>query len=331
MLPPQFPMAEIDIVRPHGVFPHARRKGFLAFCAVLTALIAGLLTSPVGAAADRGGAMADLQERRATAVAGTTAREHPRQPVDAPARSDQTASADPAPSAAVPGNAVGIPSSTFTRLLEVDGPIRCGAGTLPLVALTFDDGPGVLTRQTMRLLHEHGMTATFFLVGKLLGEPRFEGLPELAARIGALGDHTWDHVSMVGRTQTELDAQIAVTRRAITRASGERVALFRPPLGQHDERVDASVRSLGMLTVLWSLESGDSQGASADRIFRTVRDSLSAGDIILLHENRGTTQRALPRILDLIEARGFTTVTVPELLAQDPPTSQQLRAGTCPA
>ncbi len=322
-------MAEIDIARPHAVFPGARRKGFFAFCALLTALIAGLLVSPVGAAAGHRGAAAD---RRATTAAHTEPRAGSIQAANGRTPARATAG-EPvaATSTAVPADVAGIPGRTFARLLEAAGPVRCGAGTQPLVALTFDDGPGLLTRQTVRLLRERGMTATFFLVGKLLGESRFDGLPELAARLGALGDHTWDHVSMLGRTRAELDAQIAVTRRAIARVSGERMALFRPPLGQHDESVDAYVRSLGMLTVLWSVESGDSQGDSADRIFRTVRDSLSAGDIILLHENRGTTQRALPRILDLIESRGLTTVTVPELLAQDPPTSEQLRTGTCPA
>lgn len=330
MLHPQFPMAEIDTARPRGASPRARRKGFVAFCALVTALIAGLLTSPVGAAADGQGRTTDDREPRAAAVLRADPQRDaaPAEPSsDGPSEGEQVEVS----ATSVPGAAVGIPSPTFARLLAADGPIRCGAGTEPLVALTFDDGPGVLTQQTVDLLRERGMTATFFLVGKLLDEPRFAKIPALDARLGALGNHTWDHVSMLGATQAELEAQVAVTRRAISRVSGERVALFRPPLGQHDVRLDAYVRSLGMLTVLWSLESGDSQGASADRIYRTIRDSLSAGDIILLHEGRGTTQNALPRILDLIEARGLTTVTVPELLAQDPPTNAQLRQGTCPA
>jgi peptidoglycan/xylan/chitin deacetylase (PgdA/CDA1 family) len=109
------------------------------------------------------------------------------------------------------------------------------------------------------------------------------------------------------------------------------VRLFRPPLGAHDARARDYVRSLDMLTVMWSLESGDSQGNNAVKIYRAVRDGLSAGDIVLLHENRGTTQEALPRILDLIERRGLRTVTVSELLTLDPPTARQLRQRTCPA
>lgn len=315
MLAPSFPMAELQIARPRGA---AHRRGFLAFCAALTALIATLLLHPFVAAADRAPTPAAAVEPQAAA----------NRPDGRPEETSGATIATPSTPSAPIG---GIPDRTFARLLDAGQPIRCGAGTQPLVALTFDDGPGELTRQTVRLLRERGMTATFFLVGKLLDESRFEGLPALAADLGAVGDHTWDHVAMSRASAGELDAQIARTRRAIVREAGERVVLFRPPLGARDRQLDAYVRSLGMLTILWSIESGDSQGASADRIYRTVRASLSPGDIVLLHENRGTTQRALPRILDLIEARGYRAVTVPELLALDPPTGPQLRAGTCPA
>ena len=301
-------MAELQTALAPSAPSGARRKGFLAFCALVAALIALLALAPLRATASHDGerAAADPDRR----VASTRGAATEPQPVVEPAEPT---------------------TSRLDRLVAAGLPIRCGAGTRPLVALTFDDGPGVLTPDALHLLRERGMTATFFLAGKLLDEARFQGLPAAAARLGALGDHSWDHVSMLGLSADELEAQIARTRRAIAAQTGERVVPFRPPLGQHDERVRDYVRSLGMLTVLWSVESGDSQGVSADRIYRTVRDSLSPGDIVLLHDNRGTTQEALPRILDLIEARGYTTVTVPQLLALDPPTHEQLREGTCPA
>ena len=314
-------MAELHIARSPGVLPAARRKGFVAFCAVVSALIAALLLRPFAAAADHRFVAGDTGMNRRAELASRSD--------GAPSGDGRRTEAPDGPVAPAPIS--GIPARTFTRLLGSDEPVYCGAGTEPFVALTFDDGPGLLTQQTLDLLRERGMTATFFLAGKLLGETRFDRLPSAAARLGALGDHTWDHVPTVGLSRGELEEQIARTRRAIAAETGVHVALFRPPLGRHDGRGDAFVRSLGMLTVLWSVDSGDSQGASADRIFRTVRDSLSAGDIVLLHENRGSTQEALPRILDLIEMRGYTTVTVPELLAQDPPTNVQLRTGTCPA
>jgi peptidoglycan/xylan/chitin deacetylase (PgdA/CDA1 family) len=239
----------------------------------------------------------------------------------------------PSPSTAIPGGTAGGgggAQTTLQRLIAAGEPIYCGAGTKPLVALTFDDGPGPDTLQTIATLRAAHMTATFFEVGKLLGENSFQGIPRSAARFGAVGDHTWSHVTMNGLSTSQLDAEIGRTRRALGRLTGTHVSMFRPPLGLHDGRVDTYVRSNGMLEILWSIDSQDSMGASADKIFRNVRDGLSAGDIILLHENRGTTQNALPRIIELIQQRGFQTVTVPELLAQDPPTAQQLRQHSCP-
>ncbi len=306
MLRMLLPMAEDETARPRGA-AHTRRKGFLAFCALVMALTALLAMAPFRATAGHRTDPAPADPAGGVAVERT------------PAASQRTER---------PGKG----DATLARLVEAAQPISCGAGTQPIVALTFDDGPGPLTGQTLDLLEERGMTATFFVAGKLVDAPWIDhSLVRRAAQLGEVGDHSWDHVSMVGLSLDELDGQIAETRRVAADAAGEEVLLFRPPLGAHDERIRGYVGSIGMLTVMWSLESGDSQGDNAVRIYRAVRDGLSAGDIILLHENRGTTQRALPRILDLIERRGFRTVTVSELLALDPPTQRQLRQRTCAA
>jgi peptidoglycan/xylan/chitin deacetylase (PgdA/CDA1 family) len=220
--------------------------------------------------------------------------------------------------------------SVLDRLIHLGQPIYCGAGTEPLVALTFDDGPGILSPFALKQLARHDAPATFFLVGKLIGEPEFDGIVHDEARIGVIGDHTWDHVVMTKGSPREYQQQIARTRAAARRASGQSVRLFRPPFGAHDASLDRWVRSHGMLEVIWSIDTGDSQGASADKIYRTVKANLSPGDIILLHDNRGTTENAVPRILDLLETRGLTPVTVPELLTQDPPSTKQVRHHTCP-
>jgi peptidoglycan/xylan/chitin deacetylase (PgdA/CDA1 family) len=299
-------MAELQLSARPGALPRRpRHAGFTTYCVVLALAIA--LTGMT-----RGG--------RASASGGPSPTER---------ASDRRTAAAQAPAPSAPTTRVTSSNSTIRRLLRAGQPIYCGGGTKPLVALTFDDGPGANTTETIAELRRAHMTATFFEVGKLLGESMFEGIPKAAADFGAVGDHTWDHISMLGLGHTELAAEIDRTRRALEQLTGAPVFLFRPPLGQRDAAVDGYVRSLGMLEVLWSLDSGDSQGANDDQIYRTVRDHLSAGDIVLLHENRGTTQNALPRIIDLIRERGYTTVSVPQLLAMDPPSAEQLRNHTC--
>jgi peptidoglycan/xylan/chitin deacetylase (PgdA/CDA1 family) len=313
-------MAEHELtLRPHGgdAILRRRRRGFGAFCALMAFAITALaITSfrPGPARADRGGGQTSVS-RTGDGKTGAS--------ILGP-RSGGGGGSDG--SGADAGAGAG---TTLRRLIDAGQPIYCGGGTQPLVALTFDDGPGPDTLQTIAALKAAGMTATFFEVGKLLGEPMFDGIPKAAARFGTIGDHTWDHISMTGLSATELDAEIGRTRRVLQQMTGQRVFLFRPPLGQHDATVDAYVRSAGMLQIMWTIDSGDSMGASDDQIYRTIRAHLSPGDIVLLHENRGTTQNALARIILLIQRKGYRTVTVPQLLAMDPPSPEQLRHHTC--
>jgi len=147
--------------------------------------------------------------------------------------------------------------------------------------------------------------------------------------VAAIGDHTYDHVGLAGLSQALLDHQVADAQTLIEQRSGVTVRLFRPPYGQHDAAVDHEVQGLGMLEVLWSVDSGDSTGATWQAELRTVEAGLHPGAIILMHENRGPTLKILPQLLQDIRARGLHAVTVPELLTADPPSLAQLKSGTC--
>jgi hypothetical protein len=46
-----------------------------------------------------------------------------------------------------------------------------------------------------------------------------------------------------------------------------------------------------------------------------------------MHENRGQTIRALDHVLNTLRHKRLRPVTVPELLAADPPSAAQLAAG----
>jgi peptidoglycan/xylan/chitin deacetylase (PgdA/CDA1 family) len=223
--------------------------------------------------------------------------------------------------------------SPLQRFIGLGLPIYCGGSRRRDVALTFDDGPGPATAATLRLLRRYGDRATFFLVGRNLSEwPR---LPGAEAALGAVGDHTWTHPFLTRLPPSEVEREIASTQTALERMTGGAVVLFRPPYGFHDATVDDDVRRLGMLEVLWSLDSHDSYpppGASAEEIARTLAHSVRPGSIVLLHENLTQTQRALPTVLRQLRAAGFTSVSIPELFTFDPPTLEQIRAGVhgCP-
>ena len=192
------------------------------------------------------------------------------------------------------------------------------------VALTFDDGPGPQTATTLRKLRATHARATFFLVGRNLGS--WPTLPAKEAAAGAVGDHTWTHPYLPDLTHAERLSQLTRTKIAASRASGQPIELFRPPYGGRNRAIDREAQHLGMLEVLWSTDSGDSGGANWQGIIRNTMNGLRPGAIILFHENRGQTQKALNRLLPMLRKKGYTAVSVPELLALDPPSLAQIRA-----
>ncbi|HYY64937.1 MAG TPA: polysaccharide deacetylase family protein [Gaiellaceae bacterium] len=210
------------------------------------------------------------------------------------------------------------------RLAALRLPVFCGAGRLPQVALTFDDGPSPYTLPLLRLLRRSRASATFFLVGDRLIDWPDAALRE--ARLGAVGDHTWSHARLPQLRYDDAAWEITAGRRASEAASRRNVLLFRPPYGLTTRRLDRLVSRLGMLDVRWSVDSGDGlPGATVRSVLRTVEGKVQPGSIVLLHDIHPWTLAAVRRLLPWLERRGLWPVSVPELLRLDPPTIRQLR------
>jgi peptidoglycan/xylan/chitin deacetylase (PgdA/CDA1 family) len=218
-------------------------------------------------------------------------------------------------------------AAALARFARLGLPVYCGGGTKREVALTFDDGPGPYTLRMIRILRRDHARATFFLVGKELA--RYPGVPRAEATVAALGDHTWTHPDLALLPAVKVDAELASTERAIRALVRTQVRLFRPPYGLTDPAVAREVHALGLVEVLWSIDSTDSApGASIARTVATVERLVRPGSIVLMHENRGTTLAAVHYwLLRFLAARHLHPVSVPALLADDPPSPAQLRAG----
>lgn len=215
------------------------------------------------------------------------------------------------------------------RFAELGRPILCGGGNQPVVALTFDDGPGPYTERTFRALRSYGARATFFVNGIKLEDQFLDVLPRLH-KVGEIGNHTWNHENLVGAGPEVLAEEVDALTADLEGRTGKSVRVFRPPFGSLDDALLGHARSRGLVTVLWTVDSTDAHGVSAEEEWAVLEEELRPGAIILLHENRGTTQDILGSLLELVAARGLTPVTVPELLAVDPPSAEQLEQGTCP-
>jgi peptidoglycan/xylan/chitin deacetylase (PgdA/CDA1 family) len=201
-------------------------------------------------------------------------------------------------------------------------PVYCGGGRSNAVALTFDDGPGPLTEGLLGLLRRAGAHATFFLVGSRLAD--WPHVARAESEVGVVGNHSWSHQRLTEIPRWVAWLEVARTQASMQQELGWRPRLFRAPYELHDLQTDEIARSLGLLQVFWSVASGDDHPkATARSVLRNVLPGLRPGAIVLMHDIHPWTLQALPEILHAIRLRGLRAVSVPELLALDPPARGQ--------
>lgn len=184
------------------------------------------------------------------------------------------------------------------------------------VALTFDDGPHpVHTRAVLDALDAAGVKATFFVVGR-----KVKLFPEVAREIvergHAIGIHGHAHDRLMS-TMTPKHAQEDLQQAldAVEAATGERVTMFRPPVGHTSPRMARAIKNLELAVVGWSARGYDGLGGAqpakvAERVVAGLRD----GAIVLLHDaaenddHEPASIAALPRILEAMRARDLPAV-----------------------
>ncbi|MCF6273561.1 MAG: polysaccharide deacetylase family protein [Rhodobacteraceae bacterium] len=151
----------------------------------------------------------------------------------------------------------------------------------------------------------------FFVIGK-----NINSAPELVARMvqdeHEVGNHGWSHVPLPRLSAAQIETELTATNQAIAAATGGVIPLvFRPPFGSYSPRVAAIVP---YAPSLWNLDSDDWEAPSSAYILQRV-SRARPGSVILMHGCVGKSVRALPQIIQRLEAKGLTLVTVSQLLA----------------
>jgi peptidoglycan/xylan/chitin deacetylase (PgdA/CDA1 family) len=211
------------------------------------------------------------------------------------------------------------------RLAALGLPVYCGGPRGNEVAFTFDDGPGVYTHYAVKKLTQAHERVTFFVVGKSINS--WPGWLPRERTFAVLGDHSYTHPYLPGLGPADVTDQLERTAKLITAQSGQPVDLWRPPYGAANASIEQTAKRLGLLEILWSIDSRDSLGANWAQIIQTVESEIRPGSIVLMHENRGQTIRALTTLLPWLHSHHLRSVSLPELLASDPPSASQLRQG----
>ena len=209
-----------------------------------------------------------------------------------------------------------------------------GPRTDRVVALTFDDGYAPANVQRIfEELKKANIPATFFVNGAYM---RWD--PALWRAIAAagfpIGNHTVIHEDVQGKTPAHVVADLERNAAIVEQVTGRpMIPLFRPPYGDHDAVSDAAAAAAGFPTiVLWDVVGGDADLGATDASVLANASAGLPGSIVLLHAGPSVTPRILPALIARYRARGFTFVTVPELLGMTTPgASAPTPAGPVPS
>jgi peptidoglycan-N-acetylglucosamine deacetylase len=231
-----------------------------------------------------------------------------------------TVGARPSP-VSCPGNpeALGV-----SRIIEIDpaGGPRIGTyqypATLALepkeVVLTFDDGPDPKrTPKVLDALDHHCVKATFFEVGRW-AEAYPEITKEVVDRGHTLGSHSWSHPPNLGhipfdRAKEEIEHGFAALREA----SGGHVApFFRYPGLNESAKLDDYLAGAGVAVISCDIGTDDWMNINAATIVKRALARLQqkGSGILLLHDRKASTAKALPVLLDKLKERGYRIVQI---------------------
>jgi peptidoglycan/xylan/chitin deacetylase (PgdA/CDA1 family) len=199
------------------------------------------------------------------------------------------------------------------------------------VALTFDDGPDpAYTPRVLELLGREGLLGTFFLVGERATRA-VDVVRAMAAGGHEVGNHTWSHTNLWKCGPRRTEAEIRRSHDLLAELAGRPPRHFRPPWGAVNMAMFGTLRRVGEHCVFWSIQPEGLRPAAAARQAAYVVRRASPGAIVDLHDAEGTRGaparllEALPPMIEGLRSRGFTFVTVGDLLAGTAPVGAAAR------
>lgn len=184
------------------------------------------------------------------------------------------------------------------------------------VALSFDIGYVPENHDLMRWLAEQGIRATFLVIGDPI-----ERYPEVVDHILSngheLGNHSFTHDNLLANTSEDVRAELNLTEKVIqdARPGVTTKPLFRAPFGAISPAIVQIAQEEGYRVVGWTIDSRDwNDGITAEAIYSHVTQSMCPGAIVALHDVNPESKIALPRIIENLRNRGYSFVTVSEMI-----------------
>ncbi len=190
----------------------------------------------------------------------------------------------------------------------------------PVVAMTFDDGPGGYSSyveygtQIQQALKDAGAHATFFYIGQHIQHDA-ESRAEVQQAVDwgfEIANHSWDSSGLNNQEQEDIRKKIEDTDALLSEISGYSNFLFRAPNVAYSDDMFAVIDKPFIDVSCWSNDWQSS--VTKEQIVANV-EKAKDGDIINMHSVHEKTAQAVPEILAYFKQEGIQVVSVSELFA----------------
>lgn len=182
-----------------------------------------------------------------------------------------------------------------------------------VIALTFDDGPNTdTTPLVLDKLEEHGIVASFFVIGNNITDESAEVMKRAYSMGCDIENHSQSHPDMTKMTAEEIKAEIDFTSDKVEEAVGERPQFFRPPYIAVNQTMFDAV-DMPFICGYGAEDYNNAVGVE-ERVEKVLAQAKDGG-IILLHDMNGNVQTvaALDKIIPALKEQGYEFVTITEL------------------
>lgn len=179
--------------------------------------------------------------------------------------------------------------------------------------LTIDDGPSEDTGRVLDLFDAHDVKATFFVIGKRAEQHR-EQTRAIAERGHSIANHSQTHPSgsfwclLPGRITDEIES----CNRTLQTLTGEHPRWFRAPVGHKNPAVHPVLQRRDMRLIGWSARGFDGVLTDPEQVLARILPQLQPGAIVVMHQGREHSLRALERVIVAAKERGYAFVIPPD-------------------
>ncbi len=184
---------------------------------------------------------------------------------------------------------------------------------MPVIALTFDDGPNtVITPQVLDILEKEGIVGTFFLIAQNIN-PESAEMVRRAVSLGCeIENHSVTHPFMDKLSVEEIREEVQTCTDRIVEITGRVPQFFRPPCIAVSQAMYDNID----LTFICGMGCEDwvPTVTAQERIDRVLANAAD-GQIVLLHDMEWNvnTVEALKTIIPELKKRGYEFATVSQI------------------